>query len=1036
MKKNILVISALLCCVMQSMAQSSEPKELPTVYMVANAHHDTQWNWTVQQTIREFIPNTMYQNFALMDQYPEYVFNYEGAVKYSWMKEYYPEAFEKLKSYVASGQWHLAGSSWDANDPNMPSIESSIRNILYGQEFYKKEFGRKSTDIMLPDCFGFGYTLPAVAAHCGLIGFGTQKLQWRYKPFYEGGKKVPFDFGIWEGIDGSRIMAVFDGSNYSWSPEASVADMKQFKDKISRSGIDAAYVYFGTKSSRRHGDQGGSPLPVSVRLIDKARQNPGAYKVRFAATDDMIRDFLFSDKLPVYKGEMLMDVHATGCYSSKAWMKKLNRRNEFLLGAAETSSVIAECLSGLEYPSYIIDEGWKRILWHQFHDDLTGTSIPEAYVFSYNDELVTANQMENVVKNAVVTASAQLDTRAKGKPVAVFNPLSVSNRGIVRVEVEVPDGRQVAVYALNGNRRVPSQIVSRKDGRAEVIFASDMSPFSIELFDVRVVGRTAASSLAVTSESIENSIYRLRLDADGDICSIVDKRCGRELVKVGDSFGLRVFPGNESLRWPAWEIMRSVMEQQPLKVADNVKVSIEENGPFRATLKVEKRYGGSSFVQHISLTEGAEDDRIDITTDVDWQSPATLLKASFPVSFSACEASYDLGLGHVSRGNNTDIKYEVPGHKWADVTAGDLSYGVTIMNDCKYGWDKPDDNTLRLTLLHTPATAKDFTVQNEQDLGRHSFTYSICGHVGALDGAEADACASSLNQPKYAYEVEKHSGMGRSFAIACPSDCSLPVKALKKAQDGKGLIVRLYEQSGAGAQTELSFPYEIAAAYECNGIEENLAPASFAGNRLQVKAGAYQLKTYRVEFKDVRSGKMNAYETLVLPYNMNAISTDAFSAFGHMDKEWHSYAAEILPRDFSFLGVPYSFGEPDFKNAVSCSGQVIELPEGTKTVHILAASAAGDRSAEFLSGNTAVSCKVNDYTGYFGCIAWQGRYEGFLKDGEVAYFGTHRHDSRTRNEAYVNTYMYHLAIPVADGVKSITLPEDKEIVVFAATAMK
>lgn len=1036
MKRYFLATSALLCCLLQIHANEPVTGDIPTVYMVANAHHDTQWNWTVQQTIREFIPNTLYQNFALMDKYPEYVFNYEGAVKYSWVKEYYPDAFEKLKAYVTSGQWHPSGSSWDANDPNIPSIESAIRNILYGQEFYKKEFGRKSTDIMLPDCFGFGYTLPTVAAHCGLIGFGTQKLQWRYKPFYDKDRKVPFDFGIWEGIDGSRIMAVMDGSNYTWNPETPITDMKEIKDKISRSGVGAAYFYYGTKSSRLHGDQGGSPLPVSVRVIDQARQHPESYKVRFAATDDIFKDFDFSPELPVFNGELPMDVHATGCYTSKAWMKKLNRRNEYLLGAAEAASVMAECFSGLEYPAYAIDEGWKRILWHQFHDDITGTSIPEAYVFSYNDELVTANQMENVIRNAVLSVASELDTRTKGTPVVVFNPAGVSHSGTVSVMVDLPAGRQVSVYARKGNRRVPSQIVSRNDGKAELLFASEMSPYSMEVFDIRTGNSSSGTSLKITDRTIENAIYRLKLDSNGDICSIVDKRCGREIVKKGESIGLRAFPDNKSLKWPAWEIIRDVMEKEPVKVADNVRVSIVDRGPLRATLKVEKSYGESSFVQLVSLTDGADDDRIDIVTDVDWHSEATLLKASFPMDFPSPEAAYDLGLGHICRGNNTDIKYEVIGHKWADMTDSDGSFGVTVMNDCKYGWDKPDDYTIRLTLLHTPATGTRYTVQNEQDLGHHTFTYSICAHAGALDGARADAVASALNQPKFAVLATKHGGKPGVSSMARSSNGSLPVKAVKKAQDGDGIIVRLYEQSGAGAQTEVEFPFEIMSAHECNGIEEEIGEASFAGRKLSVKAGAYQLKTYKVVLKDSGVQCKDSYEMLELPYDMNAISTDAFSAFGHMDKEWHSYAAEIIPDEFSFLGVPYSFGEPDYKNALSCSGQVIELPEGTKTVHLLAASSAGDRTVEFLSGNTPVECKVNAYTGNFGCVAWPGRYDGFLKDGEVAYFGTHRHDSRTRNEAYVNTYMYHIAIAVGDGVRKLTLPRDGETVIFAATVQK
>ena len=186
-------------------------------YLVCDAHLDTQWNWDVQTTIREYIPRTLFQNLYLMERFPDYRFSFEGAVKYKWMKEYYPLQYERMKRYIASGQWHIAGASWDANDPNMPSAESFIRNILLGQEFYKREFGVRSTDIFLPDCFGFGYTLPTLAAHCGLIGFSTQKLSWRGRDFYDAPyhRKNPFSWGVWYGIDGSSLLAAFDTGGYS-----------------------------------------------------------------------------------------------------------------------------------------------------------------------------------------------------------------------------------------------------------------------------------------------------------------------------------------------------------------------------------------------------------------------------------------------------------------------------------------------------------------------------------------------------------------------------------------------------------------------------------------------------------------------------------------------------------------------------------------------------------------------------------------------------------------------------------------------------
>ena len=189
-------------------------QDSPKAYLVSNAHFDSQWNWDVQRSIREYIPKTLDQNLFLLGTYPDYVFNFEGGIKYQWMKEYYPHQYELIKRYIREGRWHVTGSTWDATDPNIPSAESFTRNILYGQHFYRREFGVEGTDIFLPDCFGFGWTLPTIAAHSGLIGFSTQKLMWRHRPFH-GASKIPFEIGLWQGVDGSRIMAVMDAHNYT-----------------------------------------------------------------------------------------------------------------------------------------------------------------------------------------------------------------------------------------------------------------------------------------------------------------------------------------------------------------------------------------------------------------------------------------------------------------------------------------------------------------------------------------------------------------------------------------------------------------------------------------------------------------------------------------------------------------------------------------------------------------------------------------------------------------------------------------------------
>ncbi|MBP5689992.1 MAG: alpha-mannosidase [Bacteroidales bacterium] len=1035
MKKIILFVFTVLFAAAAAGAQEKKGE----IYMASNAHLDTQWLWTVQQVIGEYLPNTLYQNFKLLEDYPDYKFTLEGAVKYQWFKEYYPDAYAKLKEYVAEGRWYPAGG-WDANDYNVPSVESNIRNILLGEEFYKKEFGQKSIDIMLPDCFGFGYTLPTVAAHCGLYAFHTQKLQWRKKPFYEGNRKWPFEFGIWQGVDGSRILAAMNGGEYGFNPREDISDNDELKAKVGGSAVNAVMRYYGTRSSRHGGDQGGSPLPIAVRTINESIKKGGpAYNLRFATVADIFRDhkdLLSKDVLPVHDGELLMDVHGTGVYTANSNNKQLNRRAEQLGYAAEASAVIADWLGAVPYPSYVLNEAYRRFIWHQFHDDLTGTSIKEVYPFSWNDIMLSQNQFAATVESSAEGIGSAMDTRTKGTPVLVFNPVSAANNDIVTVEFEMPDGcKDVQVYGPDG-KRVKSQVLEISDGKACIAVAVASKSVSLGVYDFRPVKTVSKQKTVLKADgnTIENAIYKLTVDANGDICSIIDKRCDQELVAEGEAFGLQVFENNVSNDWPAWEIIKDVIDQNPLLVGEDVNISVESAGPLMAVLKVERRFKESKFTQRIILYDGAADDRIDIENNVDWQCKRSLLKAGFPMSFGAARASYDLGLGYIQRENNTDIQYEVPAQEWADITAEDGSYGVTVMSDSRYGWDKPCDNTIRLTLLHTPSADRGFSHESTLDIGPHTFTYSIVGHPGALDGAKATTAADLLNQRKSAFVTTRHAGsLGQEFSMVSTDNPSIRVKALKNAEDGDGIIVRVYELSGNKASGNVTFAGNIVSAEETNGIEERIGPASFAGRNLHVEAGRFAPKTYRVRLA-APAVKVAAPElrTIALPYNKVAISSNGFSAFGHMDKAWHSYAAEQIPEEILYGGVTFRPGEADYDNAVACDGQTLALPAGTRGVYLLAAASEGDKEAVFHCGSD-VSVSIPCWTGFFGSGYWEP-YQAFLKEGDVAYVGSHRHDSSKRDEIYVETYMYMVYIPVPDGVTELVLPKDKEITIFAAEA--
>lgn len=1030
MKQPVVLFASMCLCVSGAMqAQNSQPNP-PKAYIVSDAHLDTQWNWDIQTTIQEYVWNTLNQNLFLLRKYPDYVFNFEGAVKYSWMKEYFPTRYDELKQRIKEGRWHVTGSSWDACDVLVPSAESVLRNILYGQNYYRTEFGTEGTDIFLPDCFGFGWTLPSLAHHCGLIGFSSQKLGWRNHPFY-GDKKYPFTIGLWKGIDGSQLMFAH-GYDYGHRfKDEDLSKSEELKDLLKDSPLNTVYRYYGT------GDMGGSPTITSVRAVEKGVKGTGDIKVVSATSDQLYKDYAGKhDQLPVFDGELLMDVHGTGCYTSQAAMKWYNRQNELLGDAAERAAVAAEWLNQGAYPKSELETSWKRFLFHQFHDDLTGTSIPRAYEFSWNDELISLKQFSDVLTSSVNEVSRLLDTNVKGTPVVLYNALGFAVNDLAEMEVEfakAPKG--ISVYNAEG-KKVASQYLGYKDGKAHLLVEASVPATGYAVYDVR----TSGEGIVVKNKQVntlENSCYKLTFDANGDIVSLLDKRNGKELVASGKAIRLALFTENESYEWPAWEILKKTLDREPVSITDNVKLTLVEDGELRKSLCIEKKHGESVFRQYVRLYEGTRASRIDFYNEIDWRSTNALLKAEFPLAVSNPNATYDLSLGSVQLGNNTVTAYEVYGHYWADLTDRKGDYGVSIMNNGKYGWDKPSDNTLRLTLLHTPKTNKGYTYQDRQDFGYHTFTYSLLPHQGELNKAEVVSKAEVLNQRLKAFQTDKHKGeMGRTFSMVSSDNPNVIIKALKKAVDSDEYVVRVYDVAGQGIQSaRLTFAGKLASVVETDGTEKEIAKADFSNNTFDVKVNPFSLKTYKIRLAE--SG-VSAYQpkclSLELPYDKKCATYNEFRSEADFESGY-SYAAELLPDSITIDQVTFRLGEPETYNGLSCKNDTIEIPEGYNRLYFLAAAASSDdQSLQIACGKHVSEFVVPSYTGFVGQWGHEGHTSGYLKPAQIAYVGTHRHAS-SGDCPYEFTYMFKFGMDIPKGVHSIVLPKNENVVIFAATAV-
>ncbi len=1072
-----LLLVASFAILIPALSQEKNSGDKPVLYVIGTAHLDSQWNWTVQDTIRQYLGATFLDNFKLFERFPRYAFNYEGAIHYMWFKEYYPEAWPTLQKYVAEGRWKLSGSWVNAADVNVPSPESLMRQALYGKRFFRQEFNRTSQDVYLPDCFGFGFALPSVAVHSGLSAFSTQKLTWGSSV------PIPFPVGRWQGVDGSTVVAALNPRDYVTKIRSDISADPKWSDDLTSlgDGRRVGFRYFGT------GDIGAAPDAESVEWLEKAVANrDGKVEVRSTSADQLSRDLTPQERsaLPEYAGELAMKTHGVGCYTSQAAMKRFNRMNELLADSAERAAVIAERLTGLPYPGERLREAWLRVLWHQFHDDLTGTSIPQAYGFSWNDELVSANQFAAVLRSSTADVAGSMDTRASGIPLVVYNPLAAERRDPVEATVLFPGPAPSAVRIIDRvtGQEAPAQVLGTKGNEARILFLADMPPVGYKVFEASMAASTAESSrLRVTPSSLENARYVVKIDGNGDLASVFDKEAQKELLRSAVRLEMRDNPSPDK---PAWRILWATVNSAPREYVASPTMRILESGPVRVTLEIARKAAGSTIVQRVSLLDGG--DRIDVENLIDWKSPNTLLKASFPFAASNPKATYDLGLGTIERGNNTSDHYEVPGQKWADLTDAGGTYGAAVLNDSKYGWDKPEDHVLRLTLLHTPLPRAS-AYQRSQDIGRHRFTYAIAGHAGDWRAGRVPARAAALNQPLIAFQAATHAGpLGRSFSLLSLGDANgqVGVAALKKSEDSDEIVLRLQERHGRPTQARIRFAGPISAAREINAAEEPLGTLPFLGNELSIDLKPYQPRTLALRLRTAPVARSShAALPLSLAFNLDGMSRDNNRADGDFDGRKQTLAGELLPQEMRLDGVPFKLGSsaPGATNVLVPNGQRIRIPDGSYNyLYVVAAAIGGDIPAGFRilggSNSTAVSINVREWEGPVG--RWYTPLKdtrlfrevyvppmrgqswtqdaiqadlvvsadpatgvirgiddirpGFVKRDEIAWVGGHRHGA-DGNQPYLPSYLFLYVIPLPPGARSVQLPGNEGLRILAMT---
>ncbi|MCX6334131.1 MAG: glycosyl hydrolase-related protein [Bacteroidia bacterium] len=1046
MKKRfyILIIGGLLPFI--TFAQQIDKREKydiskdKVLYTIGYAHLDTEWNWEYPKTINEYIKNTMEDNFKLFEKYPDYVFNFTGSRRYRMMKEYYPESYKKVCDYINQGRWFVSGSSVDEGEVNISSSESVLRQVLYGNLYFKREFNKESYDYMLPDCFGFVATMPSVWSHAGLLGFSTQKLTWG------SANGLPFNVGIWEGPDGKSLLAALNATNYGGRIVERLDKDKEWsarmEDDIRKFGVSFDFRYYGT------GDIGGSPRDNDVKnATGSIKQSDSNFKVVLTSSDQMFKDITpaLRAKLPTFAGDLLLTEHSAGSMSSESFMKRANRKNEQLAKSAEQLASVASWLGAASYPVNKINNSWDLVLGSQFHDILPGTSTVKAYEYAWNDEFIAMNGFSEVLKNSVSAISHQLNTQVEGRAIVVYNPVATNREDVVTAELsyaKLPGN--VKVVDKNGNT-VPSQIISAKGNKLTVIFLARLPSAGLSVFDIReTTEKAAGSALVAKDQTLENDFFKLTINANGDIAGIYDKTALKEVLSQPASLQ---FLKENPASWPAWNMDWNDRKNPPIDAMNKeVTVKIIEEGPVRVAIEVSKKGRGSEIVQIISLAAGEAGKRIEVCNKIDWQSKEISLKASFPTTVVNEMATYGLNTAAIQRSTNNDVKFEVPGRQWIDLTDRPNNYGVSILEDCKYGSDKPDNSTLRLTLMYTPK-ARDYVYQGSQDWGIHDVKYAIYPHVGDWAYAKTPWQGSFVNAPLIGFETAKHDGsLGKEFSLVKLNTNKVDIMAFKKAEESDYYIVRFNELYGKNANgISVSFPGKIVDAYEVNGQEKKIGEADFKNGTLNFDMTKFLIRSFAVKFEEAtQPASKPVQKSIDMPFNEDAISFDGNRADGNMTNSLTIPAelipAEVISEDISFKIGSSTDGE---KNAVAAKGQKINMPSGNFNKLYILAAATEDSKGSLKIGSQTVNLSVQDWTGWIGQHYSRKLYFNDLKVSEItnaytkrdniAWYASHRH-SPEANDAYQYSYLYKYEINLPKGAKSVTLPDNDKIRIFAITA--
>ncbi len=782
----------------------------PEITVTGHTHIDVAWLWRVRET-RQKMARSMATALALMEEYPDYRFMYNQGYLLDTLAQEYPELFDRLKARQAAGQVEIEGALWLEPDANMTGGESLVRHITRGIRYHQETFGVRPRIVWLPDTFGYSSALPQLMARAGLEVFVTHKMSWNDT------NRMPHEIFWWEGHDGTRVPTYFlttqpmesNSIGTTYCPDLTASHvMGAWRRYGQKGGHDALFLVYG------HGDGGGGPTRGMLEHIRRMERGiPGCPRVIHGTMGGYFEALLAGmraapEAFPSWVGELYLEFHR-GTFTSVAEVKRNNRRAEATMRELEMLAVLA-WVAGGEYPAAEIEALWDIVLLNQFHDILPGSSIAEVYADSRTEFA------------AFFAAAARLrdSLAAPGGGLAVANPLGQPRTGLLALASDTP-------VTIDGT---PSQRIYRADGTARE--AAPIAP--VPALGLRAVaiapGPAAAGTLDASPSHLENAKLRATFDAQGRLESLTDKASGRQLL-AGPGNRLQAFRDLPA-QFDAWDIDLADREQS-WEIDRLVSAQLVETGPHRAAIRFEWTYERSRITQIVSLE--AEGQILEFDTYIDWRDPNTLLKSTFPTAFRATQSHAETQFGHVTRPTHANTswdraRFECPMHRWVALTEPGL--GLAVLNDCKYGYDA-EGSTLRLTLLRAPTWPWDGA-----DIGEHRFRYGLMPFRVL---AEVPPAAEGFNAP-----LEARAG-GGTASLAQLDTAGIAVEAAKRAEDGKAVILRLWEREGRRQEARLTPGFATAKASEADLLEIPQTPLALENGTIALTFAPFEIKTIRLE---------------------------------------------------------------------------------------------------------------------------------------------------------------------------------------------